>query len=110
MTNQIERPPETGNSVQDPFRPDVFHEAVVPKFSAMAEAKPTRLFLIGVWVLFGPLVICGAVSVVTAFAVTQDPVLQWTMALFYLAITVLLATILWMQTRRYWRWHASGRK
>ncbi len=80
---------------------DVWHDNFVPKYSALASAKPSLLVLIGVWLIFVPMVlvviglavsmVADAPDVPSAVAVSIAPTL-------FLALGV---AILAIQTRRY---------
>lgn len=87
--------------LSDRLQQDVWHDNFVPKYSALASAKPSLLVLIGVWLVFVPtiLVVIGlavnmvadAPDVPSAIAVSIAPAL-------YLALAV---AILALQTQRY---------
>lgn len=80
---------------------DVWHDNFVPKYSALASATPSLLVLVGVWLVFVPMIfvviglavsmVADAPDVPSAVAVSIAPAL-------YLALAV---AILALQTQRY---------
>ena len=89
--------------LKDRINQDVMHDNFVPKYSALAQAEPKPVIIIGVWLIFAPMFLSSigfwilhlwetdnAVSILIATPVS---------ALF----AGLAATILWQQTRRFIR-------
>lgn len=87
--------------LSDRLNQDVWHDNFVPKYSAIATAKPTRLVLVGVWMIFGSMAL-GAIG--TGLSMIADSLDMLTAilssilpALFFVLAVVILVT----QTRRY---------
>jgi hypothetical protein len=79
---------------------DVWHDNFVPKYSALASAKPSKLVLIGVWLIFAPMALGAIVAGLSALSGSPDlatAVLTIGSILFF----ILTAAILYTQTRRY---------
>lgn len=90
------------------LKQDVWHDNFVPKYSAIGSARPSRLVLIGVWLIFGPMVFWGIPLWLAQ--VQQSPDLATTVVstigaglMFTLAVA-----ILFQQTRRYLRARHEG--
>lgn len=82
---------------------DVWHDNFVPKFSALASAPPSKLVLIGVWLIFAPIAVQSAVVGLGSLFSASDPVASLITAAgaaFYFALSV---AILAHQTQRYRR-------
>ena len=80
---------------------DVWHDNFVPKYSAIASAEPSRMVLVGVWVLFGPMVLFSLLGAFAYVGWAQDlgsvlAALSWS-SLY----GILPAMLLWKQTKRY---------
>lgn len=79
---------------------DVWHDNFVPKYSGLASARPSRLILIGVWLIFAPTALGAFVlglstaydapDMATAIIATIGPAFCFMLA----------AAILFSQTRR----------
>ena len=80
---------------------DVWHDNFVPKYSALASAKPSLLVLIGVWLIFAPMVLLSMGMVVSAVAEAPD-MLNAILPSFAPMLFLMLGTvILAVQTQRY---------
>lgn len=80
---------------------DVWHDNFVPKYSAIASAEPSRIVLIGVWMIFGPMAMFSIMGTLALFDSAQGVgswlgVLAWSVLYGILPIT-----LLWKQTIRY---------
>ncbi|WP_372721976.1 hypothetical protein [Novipirellula sp.] len=86
---------------------DVWHDNFVPKYSALASAKPSLLILTGVWLIFAPMALMSAATLIgTVFAFLSGeaanqaaPVLVLLGSLLWLLLVIAILT---KQTRRYW--------
>ena len=80
---------------------DVWHDNFVPKYSALASARPSGLILIGVWLIFAPMALDG---IVTGLSTAYDAPDMGTAIIasigpvFYF---MLATAILFSQTQRY---------
>lgn len=95
--------PEKYIPLSERVQQDVWHDNFVPKFSALASAPPNKLVLIGVWVIFVPIVVQSAVIGLGSLFATTDPVaavITAAGAAFYFALAV---AILVHQTQRFRR-------
>lgn len=80
---------------------DVMHDNFVPKYSALASAQPSRLVLIGVWLIFAPMaVLCGA-NIPLALSQSPDLLVAIVSVVGSVLFLVLTVAILVSQTRRY---------
>lgn len=92
---------ENYTPLSERLQQDVWHDNFVPKYSALATARPSRLVLIGVWLIFAPAAISPVVvglSTLPALPVTAASVIS---SVFSILIFVLAVAILFTQTRRY---------
>lgn len=80
---------------------DVWHDNFVPKYSAIATARPSLLVLIGVWLIFAPMALGGIVIGLSTLSDLHDTPTS-VLSSVYAILTFALATvILLMQTHRY---------
>jgi hypothetical protein len=92
---------ETYIPLSERLNQDVLHDNFVPKYSALATAAPSRLVLVGVWLLFGPMWLAGLFHLGMALL---EPAELWVKVLSMvlgLGYVMLLSVILYKQTRRY---------
>lgn len=80
---------------------DVWHDNFVPKYSALAAAKPSLLVLIGVWLIFVPMVLMSVGMVVSAVADAPDVLNAVLPSIAPALFLVLGVAILAVQTQRY---------
>lgn len=93
-------------------RGDVLHDNFVPEYSRLATAAPSRLVVVGTWLLFGPTAVGGSVAVLVGlsshlFGTTDldaapDPfdMLRLACGAF---VTALALAVVVSVTRRWWR-------
>ena len=80
---------------------DVWHDNFVPKYSALATAKPSRLVLFGVWLIFAP---AAVGSLATGVSMLSDAPDRTTAVVIFIGsclFFILAVAILISQTRRY---------
>ena len=82
---------------------DVWHDNFVPKYSALATARPSRLVLIGVWLIFAPAALSAIVIGLLMLSDVRDTAAAVISSVFAILIFVLAIAILFTQTRRYRR-------
>lgn len=80
---------------------DVWHDNFVPKYSALASAKPSLLVLIGVWLIFVPMVLLAIGMVVSTVAEAPDVLNAVLPSIAPGLFLVLGVAILAIQTQRY---------
>lgn len=80
---------------------DVWHDNFVPKYSALASAQPSRLVLIGVWMIFGPMALSALVVGLSSVRDSTDVPMTVISSVTPLLAFGLAAAILITQTRRY---------
>ncbi len=85
---------------------DVWHDNFVPKYSGLASVRPSRLILVGVWMIFLPMALMGVFGLLAAYALAmqqprQAASLVLIQAIFGIGTLALSLAILWHQTRRY---------
>lgn len=83
------------------LRQDVWHDSFVPKYSALASAKPSLLVLIGVWLIFVPMVLLSIGMVVSTVAEAPDVLNAVLPSIAPALFFVLGVAILAVQTQRY---------
>ncbi len=87
----------------DRLQQDVWHDNFVPKYSALASARPSKLVLIGVWLIFAPMAV-GSIAVgISTLLSGPDLVSRIAMFLLQGFMAVLAVAILITQTQRYRR-------
>ncbi|QDV70863.1 hypothetical protein Poly24_45960 [Rosistilla carotiformis] len=77
---------------------DVWHDNFVPKYSALASAKPSKLVLIGVWLIFAPMALLSLIPPVLwilSGATDEER------AIVLILVFMLASVILYAQTKRY---------
>lgn len=79
---------------------DVWHDNFVPKYSALATAEPSRLVLVGVWLIFAPMAL-GALFALFTVADSPDLATAVISAIGAVLFFLLAIAILYTQTRRY---------
>ncbi|QDT03940.1 hypothetical protein K227x_23260 [Rubripirellula lacrimiformis] len=80
---------------------DVWHDNFVPKYSALASAKPSKLVLIGVWLIFAPWAL-GAIAVgLSTLSDSPDLGTAVLSLIGPILFCMLAGAILFVQTRRY---------
>ena len=80
---------------------DVWHDNFVPKYSALASAKPSKLVLVGVWLIFAPWAL-GAIAVgLSTLSDSPDLVTAVLSSIGPTLFFILAAAILYTQTQRY---------
>ncbi len=80
---------------------DVWHDNFVPKYSALASVKPSKLVLIGVWLIFAPGAL-GAIAVgLSTLSDSPDLATAVLSLIGPVLFFMLAAAILFTQTRRY---------
>jgi len=96
-------------SEREPYTPlserlqqDVWHDNFVPKYSALATAAPSKLVLIGVWLIFLPMAVTALLMAMAPFS-APDKLSAVITFLLAAATFVLAVAILFSQTRRYIR-------
>ena len=80
---------------------DVMHDNFVPKYSALATAQPSRLVLIGVWLIFAPMALF---ALSTAPSLMREAPGALAAVIFLLGPSfalVISIAILTVQTKRY---------
>lgn len=85
-------------SIADRIQQDVWHDNFVPKYSALATAEPSWLFIVGIWLLFSPQIFFTAMALVHG---RRNNVTDIVMDVAFLLYSLLLVTILLVQTRRF---------
>lgn len=78
---------------------DVIHDNFIPRYGALSSARPKRIVLVGVWLIFGPLAIAAlgmGIATLSNFAWSQTSELMISLALFAASATILVT-----QTKRY---------
>ncbi len=80
---------------------DVWHDNFVPKYSALASAKPSRLVLIGVWLIFAPMALSAIVIGMSMLSDAPDLATIVISSIGPILFFMLAVTILFTQTRRY---------
>ena len=80
---------------------DVVHDNFVPKYSVIATAQPTRLVLVGVWMIFAPMAL-GMIGIsLSMIADARDTMTAIVSSVLPVLFFVLAVVILFTQTRRY---------
>lgn len=81
-------------AIADRIQQDVWHDNFIPKYSALASAEPSWLFIIGIWLLFSPQIFFTTISLTRGgrYHITD---------VAYLLYSLLLVTTLAVQTRRF---------
>ena len=87
---------------------DVWHDNFVPKYSAIGSAQPSRVVLVGVWLIFAPMAVGALVVWPRAVQQAPDPVTTVIASLGPALMFALAVTILTQQTRRYLRARREG--
>jgi len=93
--------PEKYIPLSERVQQDVWHDNFVPKYSALASAKPSRLILLGVWLIFAPMAFAAIVmGLLTAYDAPDLPtaVISGIGPTF---IFILAVAVLFTHTRRY---------
>lgn len=80
---------------------DVWHDNFVPKYSALASAKPSLLVLIGVWLIFVPEILMMIAMIVRSVVDAPDALNAVLPAIAPALFLVLGIVILAVQTQRY---------
>jgi hypothetical protein len=80
---------------------DVWHDNFVPKYSALASAKPSKLVLIGVWLIFAPMALGAIVAGLSTLSGSPDLATAVLSSIGPILFFILAAAILYTQTRRY---------
>jgi len=80
---------------------DVWHDNFVPKYSALASAKPSTLVLIGVWLIFAPMALSAIVIGLSTLSDTPDMATVVISSIGPTLFVLLAVAILFTQTRRY---------
>ena len=86
---------------------DVIHDNFVPRYSGLATVKPSRVILIGVWLIFFPLALGSFLSVLAAILQPLSVVTIATSILGACPLGLSLV-ILFSQTRRFLRSQACS--
>ncbi len=92
---------ENYTPLSERLQQDVWHDNFVPKYSALATARPSRLVLIGVWLIFSPAALSAIVVGLSTFSDLRDSAATVISSFFAILIFVLAVAILFTQTRRY---------
>ncbi|MEO9593346.1 hypothetical protein [Rhodopirellula bahusiensis] len=82
---------------------DVWHDNFVPKYIVLASAPPTRLTLVGVWLLFGPMVFFSVFVSLIWIGDSQDFLAKFISGVWSCLYTSVPAAVLYKQTQRYLR-------
>lgn len=82
---------------------DVWHDNFVPKYSALASAEPSRLVLVGVWLIFAPMAFGSIFFAIGSLSEMPDGVTAIVFFVSQALVGILATTILFTQTRRHWR-------
>jgi hypothetical protein len=80
---------------------DVWHDNFVPKYSALASAKPGKLFITGVWLTFVPMALVAIAVAIIQFKEAPDTVAAVVSSLLPLLFSLLAVAVLIAQTRQY---------
>ena len=80
---------------------DVWHDNFVPKYSALATAKPSRLVLFGVSLIFAPAAVGALVTGVSTLSDAPDRTTAVVILVGSCLFLILAVAILFTQTRRY---------
>ena len=84
----------------DERKQQILHDFVIPKYSALATAKPSRMLLIGMWMILLPMTI-GSASM--AISLCQSAPDAFSAAIVFplpFAFSLLCAAVLFRHTRR----------
>lgn len=87
--------------ISERLQQDVWHDNFVPKYSALASAKPSLLILVGVWLIFAPAVLIAIVIGLSTPSELRNAPTSVISSVFAILIVVLATAILITQTRRY---------
>lgn len=85
---------------------DVWHDNFVPKYSALATARPSLLVLSGVWLIFGAgtvVYLLVSLGILASLRSGLEATSVVTL-IFGLGTIALFSVILWKQTMRYLRY------
>jgi hypothetical protein len=88
---------------------DVVHDNIIPKYSALATVQPSRLILIGVWLIFGSMALGMPAIALSMVVDASDALTAIVSSLLPALFFVLAITVLVTQTRRYNRHRRSSR-
>lgn len=80
---------------------DVWHDNFVPKYSAIPAARPSRLVLIGVWLIFAPAALFSLAFWLADVQQWPDPATMIFSTIGSLFMFTVSIVILFQQTRRY---------
>jgi predicted permease len=95
--------PEKYTPLSERLQQDVWHDNFVPKYSAIASARPSRLVLAGVWLIFLPMALWSLLYGLVAFSNPPDIVSAVMLFIAALLGFTLAVSILFTQTRRFQR-------
>lgn len=87
---------------------DVWHDNFVPKYSAIGSARPSRLVLIGVWLIFAPMAVLYVPLWLSQVQSSPDLATTIVSILGGGFMFTLAVAILFKQTRRYLRANRDG--
>ena len=94
--------PEKYTPLAERLQQDVWHDNFVPKYSALATAEPSKLVLIGVWLIFAPMALGSLAFGIGMLSDPPDRVTGVVAAIAQTSVCLLATVILFVQTRRYW--------
>ena len=80
---------------------DVWHDNFVPKYSALASTEPSKLVLIGVWLIFAPMALGSIAIGIKSVSDSPDLASGVVFLIVHSLICILATVILFTQTRRY---------
>lgn len=78
-----------------------YHDLFVPKYSALASAGSSKLIVIGVWIIFGPMAFVALMMPLSFWPDAPDLLSAVVSTLIPLALGLIAVAILWTQTRKY---------
>lgn len=87
--------------ISERLQQDVWHDNFVPKYSALASARPSLLILTGVWLIFAPAALGAIVIGLSTPSDLGDTPTSIISSVFAILNFVLATAILFTQTRRY---------
>jgi len=94
--------PEKYTPLAERLQQDVWHDNFVPKYSALATAEPSKLVLVGVWLIFAPMAVGSLAFGIGMLSDPPDRVTGTVAALSQTLVCLLATVVLFVQTRRYW--------
>lgn len=87
---------------------DVWHDNFVPKYSALATVRPSRLILTGVWLIFAPMAIGSLITGLAAIADAPDLATAFILVVTSVVFGSIAVAILYTQTRRFVAANSTG--